>query len=185
MTEKTAKPQRRKPSRAGKAPLHSAARQPVTPEAWRQFADRLLVALCALEEDEFLVLQVKGTDRYVQFMDQGAFGLRAESVSDFYLSDGDHLGEEDYRALMNLGWHAPTRLPEFFGHDFDGSSNYYVDLARPVSVEDVAVMAVLTLIHVHRAGHPGRLEYDARSLAGLSIRLPTLGIRRRAAEAQA
>lgn len=185
MTEKTAKPKYRKPPRPSKSPLHSAARQPVTPDAWRQFADRLLVTLCALEEDEFLVLQVKGSDRYVQIMDQGAFGLRAESVSDFYLPEDDHLGEEDYRILMNLGWHAPTRLPEFFGHDFDGSSNYYLDLARPVSVEDVAVMAVLTLIHVHRAGHPGRLEYDARSLAGQSIRLPTLGIRRRAVEAQA
>ena len=185
MTEKTAKPRHRSPARPRKSPLHSAPRQPVTSKAWRQFADRLLVSLCALEEDEFLVLQVKGTDRYVQFMDQGAFGLRAESVSDFYLSEGDHLSEEDYRILLNLGWHAPTRLPEIFGHDFDGSSNYYLDLARPVSMEDVAVMAVLTFIHVHRAGHPGRLEYDARSLTGQSIRLPTLGIRRRAMEAQA
>ena len=36
-----------------------------------------------------------------------------------------------------------------------------------------------------RAGHPGRLEYDARSIEGTSIRFPHLLIRRRAEEASA
>lgn len=96
------------------------------------------MALAALEEDEHLLLQVKGTNRYVQFMDQGGYGMRAETVSD-----------------------------------------YYLDLARPLPLEDVAVMAVLTLIHVHRASHPGELEYEARSSGGMSIRFPHLIIRRR------
>ena len=96
------------------------------------------MALAALEEDEHLLLQVKGTNRYVQFMDQGGYGMRAETVSD-----------------------------------------YYLDLARPLPLEDLAVMAVLTLIHVHRASHPGELEYEARSSEGMSIRFPHLIIRRR------
>ncbi|MGE0356593.1 MAG: hypothetical protein AB7P08_06720 [Burkholderiales bacterium] len=79
-------------------------------------------------------------------------------MSDFYLPEDDHLGQEDYHQLLRLGWHPPTRLPREFGHDFDSSPNYFLDLAQPVAVEDLAVMAVLTLIHVHAAGHPGRLE---------------------------
>jgi hypothetical protein len=38
-----------------------------------------VVALAALEEDEHLLLQVKGTNRYVQFMDQGGYGTRRPS----------------------------------------------------------------------------------------------------------
>lgn len=101
-----------------------------------------MLALVALEEDEYLILKVRGTHRYLQFMDQGGFARR--------------------------------------GGDVDGSPNYYRDLARPMPLEDVAVMATLTLNHVHRASHPGELEQDARSTAGMSIRFPHLIIRRRA-----
>ena len=80
----------------------------------------------------------------MQFMDQGGFGMRVESVSD-----------------------------------------YYLDLARPMPLEDMAVLATLTLNHVHRASHPGELVYDARSTAGMSIRFPHLIIRRRAEAAEA
>ena len=55
-----------------------------------------MVVLAALEEDEHLLLQVKGTNRYVQFMDQGGYGMRAETVSDYYLPEDEHLGEVDY-----------------------------------------------------------------------------------------
>lgn len=179
MTEDLAKPKRTKPARKAppRSPLDAAPRQPDTPEAWKQFAANLVAALRALEEDEYLVLGVKGTGRYVQFMSQGAYGMRAESVSDFHLPEDGHLSEADYHQLLRLGWHAPTQLPEAFGHGFDGSANYFLDLAQPVAVEDLAVMAVLTLIHVHAAGHPGRLEYRAQSGEGASIRLPHLGIR--------
>lgn len=98
------------------------------------------MALAALEEDEHLLLQVKGTNRYVQFMDQGGYGRRVETVSD-----------------------------------------YYLDLAWPLPLEDVAVMAVLTLIHVHCDSHPGELEYEVRSGRGMSVRFPHLVIRRRVA----
>lgn len=187
MTETTRNASQKKPARERKPthPLASAPRQPLTSDAWKEFADRLVVALVGLEEDEYLILKVKDSDRYVQFMDQGRYGMRMETVSDYYLPEGDHLTEEDYRYLMKLGWHAPTLLPGTSGHESDGSPNYYLDLAHPLPIQDIAVMAVLTLVNVHNAGHPGALEYDARSTGGMSIRFPHLPIRRRAEEARA
>lgn len=166
------------PQEEEKFPIHAAPRQAPTSEAWGQFTGRLAVALAALEEDEYLILKVKGTDRYVQFMDQGGYGMRVESVSDYYLDDDEHLGEDDYRFLMELGWHAPTQVPGTKGDDTDGSPNYYVDLARPLPLDDIAVMAALTLANVHGARHPGELEYDSQSREGMSIRFPHLIIRR-------
>jgi len=184
MTEKTANP-RSKPARENPAPPQSpikvALRQESAQEAWKQFVDRLVTALVTLDEDEFLVLRIKGTTRYVQIMDQGAYGIRMEAVSDYYLPEDEHLSEDDYTALMKLGWCAPTRLPDSIGGDADGSPNYYLDLARPVPYGDVAVMAARTLANVHGAAHPGCLEYDARSTGGMSIRFPHLPIRRRVA----
>ena len=51
-------------------------------------------------EGEYLILQVKGSNRYVQFMDQGRYGMRMETVSDYYLPEGDHLSEEDYLGII-------------------------------------------------------------------------------------
>src|SRR5437879_3819022 len=62
-------------------------------EAWRQFAHELSLTLEALEEDEFLTLSVKRSNRHVQFAGQGSFGMRAEAVSDFYLPDNEHLNK--------------------------------------------------------------------------------------------
>ena len=186
MTEMTAHP-RSKPARENPAPapspIEAAPRQESAQEAWKQFVDRLVSALVSLDEDEFLVLAVKGTGRYVQLMDQGAYGIRMEAVSDFYLPEDEHLSEEDYAALMKLGWCAPTKPPDQVAGGADGSPNYFLDLARPVPYGDVAVMVARTLANVHGAAHPGCLEYDARSTGGLSIRFPHLPIRRRVAGA--
>jgi hypothetical protein len=181
MTERTAEYRVHKAPREGPARrlLEGAPRQPAAEEAWKDFTLRLAAALAALEEDEYLLLQVKGTSRYVQLMDQGAFGLRVESVSDYYLPEGEHLGVEDLRTLLGLGWRAPTQVPGTSREDADGSPNYHIDLARPVPLEEVAAVVVLTLRHVHRAGHPGMLEYEARSTGGVSIRFPQLMVRRR------
>lgn len=182
MTEKTAHP-RSKPSRANPSPapspIKAAPKQESTQEAWKQFVDRLVTALVALDEDEFMVLGIKGTSRYVQIMDQGAYGIRMEAVSDYYLPEDEHLSEEDYAALMKLGWCAPTQLPDAVGGGAEGSPNYFLDLARPVPYGEVAVMAARTLANVHGAAHPGCLQYDARSTRGMSIRFPHLPIRRR------
>lgn len=58
MTETTRNESRKKPLRQRKPthPLASAPRQPLASEAWKEFADRLVGALIALGEDEYLIL---------------------------------------------------------------------------------------------------------------------------------
>ena len=158
--------------------FRDAPRQLRTADAWKLFACELATALRGLEEDEWLVLSHKSRNRYVQFMNQGGAGWRAEAVSDFYLEDGDRLSEDDHAALLALGWSAPTRLPDEFGHQPDGSPNYFVDLANPVPLEELAAMAVSTLAGAHGVQHPNDLEYATGSRGNVAIRFPNLGIRR-------
>jgi len=123
MTERTVKPRNipaPKNAEESGSPIHAAPKQDSSREAWSRFADRLVNALIGLEEDEYLVLSIKGTNHYVQFMDQGAYGMRVETVSDYYLPEDEHLTEEDYAALMKMGWSAPTNLPDQFGHKPEG-----------------------------------------------------------------
>jgi len=165
--------------------LATAPRQAPTAEAWKCFAYELANALRALEEDEWLILSRKHRNRFVQVMNQGGAGFRAEAVSDFYLEDGDHLSEHDHGALLELGWDAPINLPDEFGHRPDGSPNYFLDLAHPVPLDELALLAVNTLLHVHGAVHPNALEYSTGSMDNASIRFPNLGIRRAGAAAAA
>lgn len=158
--------------------LADAPRQALTVDAWKRFACELAIALRGLEEDEWLVLSLKRRNRFVQFMNQGGAGFRAEAVSDFYLEDGDPLSEHDRGALLELGWDAPTNLPDEFGRRPDGSPNYFLDLANPVPLDELALLAVNTLLHVHGADHPNALEYSTGSQDRTSIRFPNLGIRR-------
>ena len=158
--------------------LANAPRQMCTAEAWKRFAYELANALHELEEDEWLVLSLKRRNRYVQFMNQGGAGYRAEAVSDFYLGEEEQLSKPDRSALLELGWDAPTNLPDEFGHRPDGSPNYFLDLANPVPFAELALLAVNTLVHVYGAEHPNALEYSTGSEGNASIRLPNLGIRR-------
>ena len=158
--------------------LADAPRQALTIDAWKRFACELANALRGLEEDEWLILSLKRRDRFVQFMNQGGAGFRAEAVSDFYLEDGDHLSEHDHGALLELGWDAPTNLPDELGRRPDGSPNYFLDLANPVPLDELALLAVNTLLHAYGAEHPNVLEYSTGSQDRVSLRFPNLGIRR-------
>ena len=155
-----------------------APRQPKTRDAWMRFAHELVLALRGLEEDEWLVLSLKRRNRFVQFMNQGGAGFRVETVSDFFLNDDDRLSEADRALLLEMGWGPPSNLPDEFGHKPDGSPNYFLDLANPVPLYDLAALAVNTLNDVHGATHPNSLEYTTGSSANTSIRFPNLGIRR-------
>lgn len=158
--------------------LADAPRQPKTVDAWKRFGCELAEALRGLEEDEWLVLSLKKRYRFVQFMNQGSAGFRAETVSDFYLKDGDRLSESDGALLLDLGWHAPTNLPDELGFDPDGSPNYFLDLAHPVPLYELAALAISTLANVHGAPHPNTLEYSTGGGNNGTIRFPNLGIRR-------
>lgn len=158
--------------------LADAPRQPRADEAWHRLSGALADALRSLQEDEWLVLSAKDSRRFVQCMCQGSAGFRAESVSDFYLPDGAHLSAADRERLLALGWEAPTRLPDAFGHDPDGSPNYFLDLAPPVPLDELAQLLVVTLVGIHGVEHPGGLEYATGGPQGRDIRLPQLGLRR-------
>jgi hypothetical protein len=155
-----------------------------TEEAWEHVANELSVAMADLDEDEYLVLSRKGTNYYVQLMDQGSFGVRAEAVSNAYVNPNELLTDESKAKLLELGWTGPTHRPgdeidESGRHKAEGSPNFYLDLAKPIAYRELADLMVTTLRDVYRTEHPGWLEYQASSTRGMSIRFPHLGIRRK------
>ena len=147
-------------------------------EAWTDFGWRLMQVLGALEEDEYLIISLKGSNRFVQFAGQGAHGMRVETVSNFYLPEAQQLGEAQHDAMLKLGWNAPCNLPDEFGHEPVGSPNYFLDLPQPVDVRQVAALAVSTLLGPLDADHPLDLEYRSFAESGEAIRWPTLKLRR-------
>jgi hypothetical protein len=132
-----------------------------------------------LEEDQFLVISAKRGWAYVQFAAQGSFGLRAESVSNNYLSGADALSADQVDALQKLGWSPPTGTPSEVTpkKQPEGSPNFFRDFARPVPFSDAARLAVRTLAGVHGIPHPGYLEYQAFDTDRRSILIPTLGLK--------
>lgn len=144
---------------------------------WHDFAQRLSLALVALDEEEFLIVSIRGTNRYVQFSEQALLGMRAEATSSYYLPEHETLDDRQHATLLRLGWGAPTNLPEGIGpHEFEGSPNYFVELEPPVEYDRLAVLAVATLAAVFGADGPDRLEYQAFVDDGTPILFPALGI---------
>lgn len=158
-----------------RAAASSAQATDTTP--WHELVVRLGQALQAMEEDEYLIVDIRGTNLYVQFAAQGVLGLRAEATSAYYLPEDASISDSQHRALLRLGWGAPTNLPEGIGpHEFEGSPNYFVELEPPVDHGWMAALAVATLASVFGAGSPDRLEYRAFLDDGTPIRFTDLGI---------
>ena len=147
-------------------------------EAWTDFGGRLMQVLGALQEDEYLIISRKGSNRFVQFAGQGAHGMRVETVSNYYLPENEQLGEVQHDLLLKLGWNAPCNLPDEFGHEPVGSPNYFLDLPPPLNLERIASLAVSTLLGPLDADHPLDLEYLSFAESGEAIRWPTLKLRR-------
>ena len=147
--------------------------------AWPPFEQKLAAVLARLEEDQYLVISVKGTNRYVQFAGQGSFGMRVETTSNNYLSKPDQLDAEQVAALLEAGWNGPTSdsdaaTPE---NDPDGSPNFFVEFAVPVPFESVARLTIQTLASILRVPHPLSLEYKAFEREGAALTLPELGLK--------
>jgi hypothetical protein len=147
-------------------------------DAWTDFGLRLMQVLGALDEDEYLIISLKGSNRFVQFAGQGGHGMRVETVSNFYLPENQQFGEAEHGELLKLGWNAPCNLPDQFGHEPVGSPNYFLDLPQPVDVRQVAALAVSTLLGPLDADTPLALEYRSFAESGQGIRWPTLKLRR-------
>ena len=68
--------------------------------------------LNAMQEDQFLVIAVKQSNRFIQFTAQGAHALHAEVTSNAYLSGAERWTDAQMTALKALGWFEPTGSPE-------------------------------------------------------------------------
>jgi len=167
--------------------MTSATKTELTPSrnfsvAWPPFAQKLAAVLAKLEEDQYLILMVKQSNRYIQFASQGSFGIRVETTSNHYLSKQEKLDERQIAALIEAGWHAPTGNPNDSTPegDPDGSPNFFAEFSAPVSFEAVANLTVRTFTEILRVPHPGSLQYEAfddPNGNGEAIDLPELGLK--------
>jgi hypothetical protein len=154
--------------------------KPTISPAWAQFAQRLASVLQGLQEDQFLVISAKQSAPYVQFVGQGFYGIRMETISNQYLDRPEKLTEHQLHMLAELGWNHPTKNIEDKSQDKDpeGSPNFYIDHSTPVSFDTAAEVAVTTLAAVHKIPHPGYLQYEAFDSDGNSISISALGLKR-------
>lgn len=155
--------------------------------AWPAFTERLAPVLAMLAEDQFLVISVKGSNRFVQFAAQGSFGMRAETTSNSYLAESEQLDAGQIAALIQAGWSAPTGGPKASTPELDpdGSPNFFIEFPDPVPFGDVAKLSVHTLAEVLRVPHPGFLEYEVGNVDGTPLELPALGLKRAVRDAPA
>lgn len=166
------------------AKLEQQAKAPVAINrlsvAWPPFAEKLAAALAKLKEDQYLILTVKRSNRFVQFAAQGSYGMRVETTSNAYLSKPEKLNTRQIATLLQDGWSDPTASPDESTpeNDPDGSPNFFVEFPDPVSFTAVANLAVRTLAEILRVPHPGSLQYDAFTAEGKKIALPKLGLQR-------
>jgi hypothetical protein len=164
-----------------KPPLASASDDPApTSVDWPVFAQRLAHVLGALQEDQYLIVLLKGTNRYLQFAGQGQRGLLAQCIGNEYLGGAERLDDRQLVRLQELGWRgppdpAPESTPEC---DTDGSPNHFVAWPAQAPVADLADLAVRTLVEVLGVAHPGVLEYDAFDVQRRAIVFAHLGLQR-------
>jgi len=119
-------------------------------------------------------------------MGQGFFGIRIETISNYFRHEANQLTQKQIACLLDIGWNRPTGsqihgTPEC---DPDGSPNYYQDFSNPVDFDALAGMAGRTFIEVIKISHPGFLEYECFDGAGNSISVPELGLKRAGAVSQ-
>jgi hypothetical protein len=154
---------------------------PSTERAWRRFTKHLAAALDDLGDGEFLILNRKGTNYFVQFAGHGACGMRVEAVSNQFLGERARLSESTLQDLLRRGWNAPTYTYATGSEEPPvGSPNFYVDAKGPVPTSALAVLAVDTLRHIYGVRHPSDLQYESSHVeGGRSIRFPLLGLARR------
>jgi hypothetical protein len=150
------------------------------PAHWHGFASALRETLAHMAEDQFLILQCKGSRRFVQVATQHN-NIRIEAISNHFLSGREALSAKDIKALRRLGWLAPTGTPEQATpeRDPDGSCNYFLDLPLPVDFAQPVTLLVKTLSVVMGVPHDGYLAYSAFGVdGGGDVSYPNLGIKR-------
>jgi len=173
-----------KPTDQGGAEAPLAARiprQPDTQAAWLTFEAALADVLPLLDEDEYLIIGTKRRPYYVQFAGEGHHGMRVEAVSNAFIDEpADQLNDAQHERLGALGWDGPAEIvprPDA-PPGTSAQGNFFVDVAAPVPVAQVAELACATLRQVYGVAHPGELAYRAFHGRGDGIRFPTLHLLR-------
>ncbi|WP_045221904.1 T3SS (YopN, CesT) and YbjN peptide-binding chaperone 1 [Desulfonatronum thioautotrophicum] len=150
------------------------------PSVWTAFGQKLAQVLEGLQEDQYLIICAKQSNRYIQFAGQGLHGLRMETTSNHYLDQSEQLTEHQIALLLENGWKTPTRPPETAPEDDpEGSPNFFIDHPLPVAYKTVADLVVRTFDQILRVTHPAWLEYEAFDSDRNSLAFPTLGVKRR------
>jgi len=150
--------------------------------AWDTLRRGLREALCGLEQDEYLILASRSQNYFVQFAGHENEGMRAEAVSNAYLTGNALLSDRACQALQAMGWCSPTYVPiDGAPPPATGSPNFYVDATPPIPFARFAALAIQTLHAIYRVRHPRELAYKAGTFSGgnVSIRFPALTIPRR------
>lgn len=151
---------------------------------WLSFAENLTAVLAKLKKDQYLILSVKESNRFVQFAAQGSSGMRVEATSNAYLSKPEKLKKRQITALHKRGWNDPTGSPDESTPEKDpeGSPNFFIEFTDPVSFGEVAKLAVYTLAEILDVPDPEALQYEAFTAKGKEIALPKLGLPKKANE---
>jgi hypothetical protein len=130
---------------------------------WLEFQPALAEILGGMEEDAFLILDVKFEHTFVQFAAQGAHGMRVEVSSNNVLPPQHHLSRPQLDRLVELGWRPPTGSLEQStpDRDPDGSPNFFLDIPTPIDPQRLAALTVDTLVEVLQVPYPNDLTYKA------------------------
>lgn len=150
------------------------------PRAWTPFSKNLALVLSKLEQDQYLIISAKGSNRFVQFACQGEEGMRVEVTSNHFLKGKARLSRRQISWLLANGWNAPTgnvkeATPE---RDPNGSPNFFVDLPAPIAAGDVAHMAIEALAIGLDIPNPASLAYEAFEADGRTLQFENLGLNR-------
>ena len=168
----------RRPARATreKPGSHHTSREPKVArrgapatQSWATFTNALAGVLRVLRDDQFLILQHMRSRYFVQFAADGRTGLRAEAVSNTYLSRKKKLDDTKMAKLQRMGWNSP-------GPKRNQSPNFYRDWNKATESSAAADLAVVTLRRIFGVARPSELEYWAFAVKGGEILLPTLRI---------
>ncbi len=150
--------------------------------AWERFAHSVAAALVKLAKDECLILSETKHHRFVQFLDLGSEGMRAEAVSNDYLQKADQLSRAAIDILLAIGWDSPTHSADTEDgaeRPSSGSPNFHMHLGHPLPIAAIAVSAVQTLTYAFGARSLSELRYRAFNTKNTADRVdfPALGIR--------
>lgn len=160
------------------APRNRVSEKPISRD-WTPFAQNLALVLSRLEEDQFLIISAKNSNRFLQFSCQGAWGVRAEVTSNHFLKGESRLTRHQMAWLRSHGWSAPTGKPKEStpDRDPDGSPNYYIDFPESVSASEITHLAIDTLANGLEFPYPGALVYESFDANGEVLVFQELGLK--------